>query len=111
MHLLNEVSFHLKASGPAFVKFKPLVIDLNNSKLTLTSCESPNLEPMNTTPLSRYVRHSAIEVCKKKNMQRDHISYEKHKLFYSKLLFLHHMYYMSVILGQIAVHTNIVHVF
>lgn len=29
---------------------------------TLTSWESPSLDPTNTTPLSRYVRHSAIEV-------------------------------------------------
>jgi len=29
---------------------------------TLTSWESPSLDPTNTTPLSRYVRHSAMEV-------------------------------------------------
>ena len=33
--------------------------------LTLTNWESPSLEPTKTTPLSRYVRHSAIEVCRR----------------------------------------------
>jgi hypothetical protein len=33
--------------------------------LTFTSWESPRRDPTNTTPLSRYVRHSAIEVWKK----------------------------------------------
>lgn len=30
--------------------------------LTFTSWESPRRDPTNTTPLSRYVKHSAIEV-------------------------------------------------
>lgn len=42
-----------------------------HSFCTLTSCESPSADPMNTTPLSKYVRQWAIEVWNKKKKENN----------------------------------------
>ena len=48
-------------------------IKMENLLNTLISCESPSLEPMYTTPLSRYVTHSAMYVYSKTEYKELHL--------------------------------------
>ena len=62
MHICRAENAHVTLNS---ISFLPHSLSLRYT-LTFTSCESPSVDPTNTTRLSRYARHEGAAVCRSK---------------------------------------------